>query len=254
MTYHVPPDTPETARPTTDFWVTRLGILLVMEIGILLIIHPVSENLPGAIGHHLSEALLLSSIVAAWLFTPIFVYKDIQAVEHTHWPHRGRAYLIGTLLCPLPVGVYYAYRRYRVFGTPSIPFGAVLRPEAVTEDTIEPVYPPSNWWVVVVLALVSEGVFFVYVGLTASNAPLILIHPSLAVLMALAPFRFIILPIAIYKDATAVRQSAIAWNPNRVLLALGGWFLCLFVCPYYLSRRLAYLPSIDVTDRFARTS
>lgn len=253
MTYHAPPDTPDTAHPTTDFWATRLGLLLAMEAAVLLILHPIAENVGGELGHHLAEAFLLSSIGAAWLFTPVFIYKDLSATAHTQWPTRRRAYLIGTLLCPLPVGAYYLYRRYCLFGSPPIPFGSMLRPGTTTDPADRtPTQPASNWWAVAALAVLSDVLFVLFIGLLLADAPEIIRHPLLAIITVLSVFRFVILPIALYKDAVAVQRAAVDWDPNPLLLAVSGWFLCLFVCPYYLIRRLPSVPGVSFDDPFAR--
>lgn len=187
----------------------------------------------GAVG------LLVVAVGLRVVVLPVLLFRDaskIRRAEEVDWqPSRTFYMLTGAVFATLACG-YYLFKRQRYVGNPRL----LPNPEVVYYDGRR---VGSNWHQVIGLAVaLSMGVGGVGALLTVLEAvsldlataffgPLVLLI-GLAILC-----RFVLLPVAFYRDAAAVSEADVDWNPNGVLYATVGYVFALPAVALYLYRR-----------------
>ena len=179
-------------------------------------------------------------VVAAVRFValPVLLFRDagkLRRSDEVEWhPERSFYLATGAFFATLACA-YYLYKRARHVGNP----GFVNSDELLYYDgrTV-----PSNWFRLILVtpmlsalggfgpvldaaAAVSESLA------TAASGPLIALV-GVALLL-----RFLLLPVAFVKDAAAVRDADVEWEPNGTLYAVAGYVFALPVTAVYLYRR-----------------
>jgi hypothetical protein len=228
---------------------------------------PPSVSLWGAVG------LIGLTVVAALLrlvVLPVALYRDATLLgrrDEVAWSPSRRFYLLAGAIFATGTCLYYLYKRGRHVGNPRIPLGsALVRYEGQSVA--------SNWWLMATLAvgvgtitgglssLVSPlpvpvtaarvavgGPFFsvtgaqtalAAVGTLPSPVDVAVGAPALAAGGTAVVLRLVVLPVAFYNDATAVRRSDAPWDPLALWYALAGWVFAVPTALVYLVRRLQY--------------
>ncbi|ERH13000.1 MAG: hypothetical protein J07HB67_02031 [halophilic archaeon J07HB67] len=208
--------------------------------------------------------------VVRFVVVPVALYRDATLVGRTDavaWTPRRRELVAAVGVAATPTCLYYLYLRGRHVGNPRVPLGpSVLRYEGQRVA--------SNWWlaagVAVVAGTAAGGVATGLSGLstpaavtrTALGGPFLTLAgaeafvattttlprpvdvavgaPALALGGVAAFLRLVVLPIALYADATAVRRSAAPWEPLALWYAAAGWVLAVPTGLVYLARRRAW--------------
>ena len=185
----------------------------------------------------LAVAVLLRLIVLpAALLRDATLLRRADAVE---WSPSRRFYGPAVVLAALPTCCLYLLKRRRYVGTPTTRYGDRF---AFYEGRTV----PSNWWVIVavgvVLGGVTEGLVAASEGLDAlpDGVGMALSGLLLAALVGVLFLRVILVPLAFYHDATAVRRADVGWRPLALWYAIGGLVLALPFGLFYLYRRVRY--------------
>lgn len=172
------------------------------------------------------------------LVLPVLLFRDagmLRRAEKVDWkPTRSFYMATGAVFATLACG-YYLYKRARHVGNP----GFVNADELLYYEgrTVR-----SNWFrvVLVVPALSGLGGLGTVLGsaATVSEALATAISGPLLLLVGIALLlRFVLLPVAFLKDAAAVREADVDWEPNGTLYAVGGYVFALPTAAVYLYRR-----------------
>jgi len=207
--------------------------------------------------------------VLRFVVLPVALYRDATLVgraDAVTWAPRRRELLAGVAVFATPTCLYYLYLRGRHVGNPRVP----LRPSVLRYEGQR---VASNWWLAVGLAVVvGTTAGGVATALSELSAPTVLARtalggpfltlagaeafvttttglprpvnvavgaPALALGGAAAFLRLVVLPVAFYADATAVRRSDAPWEPLALWYAAAGWVLAVPTGLFYLARRRA---------------
>lgn len=231
---------------TTWRWLTRatrLSALLLTFWSVPLVLFGVVDRAGldavatgAAVG---TVGLLLVAVGLRFVVLPVLLFRDASTVkrsEEVDWaPSRTFYMLTGAVFATLACG-YYLFKRQRHVGNPRLHVAT----EHVYYDgrTVG-----SNWHLVVAVTVaLSMGVGGVGTLLTLLEAVSVDLATAfvgpLALLLVLALLcRLVFLPVAFYRDARAVAESDVDWNPNGVLYAVVGYVFALPTTALYLYRR-----------------
>lgn len=128
-------------------------------------------------------------------------------------------------------------------------------------DRLPPVEDPTGaeWWhVLTVATAIAVAGFFLwpfldpllgltdpYEGTPVGTAGGVV---ALAGVFLLAAVRFVVLPVALWRDATLLSEADVGWEPSRRFYLLAGAFWASLTCAYYLYKRSRYTgrPSLPV--------
>ncbi|MEZ3116413.1 hypothetical protein RYH80_10885 [Halobaculum sp. MBLA0147] len=285
-----PPATWRESDPTGARWWralyrgTQLSALVVLAWSVPLAAFDLTTRLaPGAVSRGTAVAVVCLAVVAVlvrFLVLPVALYRDatlLRRADAVPWEPDRRFYLLVGALAATPTCLYYLYKRGRYVGNPRLRLGgAVVRYESQSVR--------SNWWVAVAVATVVGPVTDVLgvatgglsspVGAVrvAVGGPLLSLTsvrtvvgtfgalptpvdvavgaPVLAVGGVVVTLRLAVLPVAFYRDATAVRRSDADWEPLALWYALAGWVFAVPTAVVYLARRLTYT-DVSLTGRDA---
>lgn len=177
--------------------------------------------------------------VVRFVLLPVALFRDASLLRRSDdvpWSPSRAFYMTLGAVAATPICVYYLYKRARYTGNSVIPFG---EPTLYFEDrTVQ-----SNWSLVIGGALASglgAGGFDLlmdgaerYLG----DAAIAVVWPILLFLIVLIVCRFVLLPVAFYRDAKAVRRADIGWSPAWPIYAVFGYVFSLPFCLYYLYKR-----------------
>lgn len=238
-----PDDLPPATDPTgADWWkvlsvgtvVTVLGFILIwplFELGLPAENEPLSSVLgdPAVVGALVGVVLLIGIRV---LVLPVALWRDATLLRNADvdWEPSRRFYIaVGALWASLGCA-YYLYKRSRYTGRPRFP----VTDERLyfTDQSV-----PSNWQFVVILGLATE--LFVLIPeaiLQFASSPVIEAFAISPILLLLA-VRFVFLPVAYYKDSTAVNAVETDWNPRTWFYVTFGYVFAFFVGLYYVAKR-----------------
>jgi hypothetical protein len=207
--------------------------------------------------------------VLRFVVLPAALYRDATLVgraDAVAWTPRRREFLAAVAVSATPTCLYYLYLRGRHVGNPRVP----LRPSVLRYEGQR---VASNWWLAVGIAVVvgttAGGVATALSELSAPTAlartalggPFLTLAgaeafvttttalprpvnvavgaPALALGGLAAFLRLVVLPVAFYADATAVRRSDAPWEPLALWYAAAGWVLAVPTGLFYLARRRA---------------
>lgn len=120
----------------------------------------------------------------------------------------------------------------------------------------------ADWWKVLTAGTVLSVVGFVLIwpllelGLPAEGDPpsAVLSDPTavgaLGVVAVLLAIRLLVLPVALWKDATRLQDADVDWTPSRPFYMAVGALWASFGCAYYLYKRARYTgrPRIPISD------
>lgn len=283
-----PPAAWREADPTGARWWralyrgTQLSALVVLAWSVPLAAFDLTTRLaPGAVSRGTAVGVVGLAVVAVllrFLVLPVALYRDATLVgraEAVPWEPDRRFYLLVGALAATPTCLYYLYKRGRYVGNPRLRLGgAVVRYESQSVR--------SNWWVAVAVATVVGPVTDVFGvatgGLSSSvgavrvavGGPLLSLTsvrtvvgtfgalptpvdvavgaPVLAVGGVVVTLRLAVLPVAFYRDATAVRRSEADWDPLALWYALAGWVFAVPTAVVYLARRVKHT-DVSLTGR-----
>lgn len=261
---------------------TQLSALVVLAWSVPLAAFDLTTRLaPGAVSRGTAVGVVGLAVVAVlvrFLVLPVALYRDatlLRRAEAVPWEPDRRFYLLVGALAATPTCLYYLYKRGRYVGNPRLRLGgAVVRYESQSVR--------SNWWVAVAVATVvgpTTDVLGVATGGLSSpvgavrvavGGPLLSLTsvqtvvgtfgalptpvdvavgaPVLAVGGVVVALRLAVLPVAFYRDATAVRRSDADWEPLALWYALAGWVFAVPTAVVYLARRLTYT-DVSLTAR-----
>lgn len=238
-----PDDLAPATDPTgADWWkglsvgtiVTVVGFVLIwplFELGLPAENEPLSSVLgdPAAVGAFVGIVLLIG--IRA-LVLPVALWRDATLLRNADidWEPSRRFYMaIGALWASLGCA-YYLYKRSRYTGRPRFP---VTNKRLYFTD--QPV--PSNWQFVVILGLATEPIVLIPEAILAfASSPVVEAFAIGPVLLLLAA-RFVFLPVAYYKDSTAVKERDVNWNPRTWFYVTFGYVFAFFVGIYYVAKR-----------------
>jgi hypothetical protein len=268
------------ADPTESRWwrvltrATQLSFVVLLLWSIPLAAFDVTEQFaPESVSTTVAVAVVALSVIAGvirFVVLPIALFRDatlLRSDERVPWSPSLVFYGIAGALFATGTCAYYLYKRGRYVGNPSPRVGgALLRYEGQSVA--------SSWWLVVAVAAgagtIAGGVSTVASDLAlpvklvriAVGGPLLSLTgtstvvdafwslpapvdtavgaPVLAVGSVTVFLRLIVLPVAFYNDATAVRRSDAEWNPLALWYALAGWVLAVPTAVVYLYRRYQY--------------
>ena len=207
--------------------------------------------------------------VLRFVVLPAALYRDATLVgraDAVAWTPRRREFLAAVAVSATPTCLYYLYLRGRHVGNPRVP----LRPSVLRYEGQR---VASNWWLAVGIAVVvgttAGGVATALSELSAPTAlartalggPFLTLAgaeafvttttalprpvnvavgaPALALGGLAAFLRLVVLPVAFYADATAVRRSDAPWEPLALWYTAAGWVLAVPTGLFYLARRRA---------------
>lgn len=185
-------------------------------------------------------ALALVASLVRFVLVPLFLWKDVTVVRRAggDWTpsqlfYVGAGAVLGTLVCS-----YYLYKRHQRFGEPALP--ARLAAAVAYRGPVR-----SNWWYLIAFDLllvsgpVTAGLGAIEWAAGRLPEPAALPLYNLGLLLAVGVLlAALLLPVAFWKDARAVRAADLSWSPHPALLAVGGVALFPLVGPYYLLRRV----------------
>ncbi|MFB6176107.1 MAG: hypothetical protein ABEI99_02985, partial [Halobaculum sp.] len=210
------------------------------------------------------------ALVVRFVVLPVALLRDatlLRRSEDVPWSPSLLFYGVAGAIFATGTCLYYLFKRGRYVGNPSVRVGdALLRYEGQAVA--------SSWWAVIVVA---AGVGTLVGGASTAisglplptkllrivvGGPLLSVDgastvverfgslpppvdvavgaPVLAVGGTTVFLRLVVLPLAFYNDATAVRQSDAPWDPLALWYALAGWVLAVPTATVYLYRRLRY--------------
>lgn len=181
-------------------------------------------------------ALLRLVVLPAALLRDATLLRRADAVE---WSPSRRFHGSAVLLAALPTCCLYLLKRRRYVGTPAARYGDGF---AFYEGRTV----PSNWWVAVVVGVAlggaTEGLVAASEGLSTlpDGVGMALTGPLLAGIVGVLFLRVVLVPLAFYHDATAVRRADAGWRPLALWYAIGGLVLALPFGLFYLYRRVRY--------------
>lgn len=212
--------------------VAALDVVLSADVDVLVL--PALAWL-GAFG-------LVAALVRVVL-VPAFLWRDVTTVRRAEveWYPSRLGYVVGAVVLGTLVSGYYLYKRHQRFDEPPLPSrlaGAVAYRGPVR----------SNWWYLVAFDLVAvlapTAVEWDAVGRVVGRLPDPVALPLYNLWFLLGAgvlLAVLLLPVAFWKDARAVRAADVSWSPHPLLLAVGGVLLFVLVGPYYLGRRILVL-------------
>ncbi|QLG28263.1 hypothetical protein HUG10_12200 [Halorarum halophilum] len=183
-----------------------------------------------------AAALVRLVVLPAALLRDATLLRRADAVE---WSPSRRFYGPAVVLAPLPTCCLYLLKRRRYVGTPTTRYGDRF---AFYEGRTV----PSNWWVIVAVGVLLGGVTEVLVAVSEGidalpdGVGMVLSGPLLAAVAGVLFLRVVLVPLAFYHDATAVRRADVGWRPLALWYAIGGLVLALPFGLFYLYRRVRY--------------
>lgn len=221
---------------TWPFPVAALDAVLSADVGALV---------PPVLAWLVAFALVVALV--RLVLVPAFLWRDVTAVRRAEveWCPSRLAYVGGAVVLGTLVSGYYLYKRHQRFDEPPLP-SRLARAVAYRGPV------RSNWWylvafdLLVVLALATVGWDTVARAAGRLPGPVALPLYNLWFLLGAGVLlAVLLLPVAIWKDARAVRAADVSWSPRPLLLAVGGVLLFVLVGPYYLVRRILLLGRAD---------
>lgn len=288
VTVPAPPSEWRERDPTESRWwwvltrATQLSLVVLLAWSVPLAAFDLTETLAleslstsvavGIIG------LSTVALIVRFVVLPVALLRDatlLRRDERVAWSPSLVFYGIAGGMFATGTCLYYLFKRGRYVGNPSVGVGdALLRYEGQTVA--------SSWWAVIGLAtgvgtlaggastaiselplptklvrivvggplLSVDGASSVVQSFGALPSPVDIAvgAPVLAVGGTTVFLRLIVLPLAFYNDATAVRQSDAPWDPLVLWYALAGWVLAVPTATVYLYRRLRYT-DVSLTGR-----
>lgn len=232
----------------TGAWVTVVALWsLPFVLGGVSSASP-SGEFESAAGRAVAVVLGVA-VLLRFVFLPTVLLRDASLVRRSDevaWSPRLSFYALAVVLAAFPACLSYLLKRRRYLGNPGWQYGDRL---AFYEGRTV----PSNWWVVVAVGTLVgaalEGSAVALEGLAGAtvSAPtlpqdlgLALSGPLLAATAGFLFLRLVLVPLAFYLDATAVRRADVGWRPLALWYAFGGLVLTLPFGLFYLYRRIRH--------------
>lgn len=283
-----PPSEWRERDPTEARWwwiltrTTQLSLVVLLAWSVPLAAFDLTEQLAlESLSTSVSVAILGLSVVALlvrFVVLPIALFRDatlLRRDERVAWSPSLVFYGVAGGIFATGTCLYYLFKRGRYVGNPSVGVGdALLRYEGQAVA--------SSWWAVIGVAAgvgtlaggastaISELPLPTKLVRIVVGGPLLSVDgassvvqsfgslpspvdiavgaPVLAVGGTTVFLRLVVLPLAFYNDATAVRQSDAPWDPLALWYALAGWILAVPTATVYLYRRLRYT-DVSLTGR-----
>ncbi|QLG60900.1 hypothetical protein [Halorarum salinum] len=203
----------------------------------------------GSAGGRAVTVVLGVAVLLRFVLLPSVLLRDaslVRASDEVAWTPRLSFYVPAVVVAASPTGLSYLLKRRRYVGNPGWEWGDGL---AFYEGRTV----PSNWWVVVAVGTAvgaaAEGLAVAVESRAPATAPvpafsedlgLALSGPILAALAGFLFLRLVLVPLAFYLDATAVRRADVGWRPLALWYAFGGLVLTLPFGLFYLYRRVRH--------------
>lgn len=283
-----PPSEWRERDPTEARWwwvltrTTQLSLVVLLAWSVPLAAFDLTEQLAlESLSTSVSVAILGLSVVALlvrFVVLPVALLRDatlLRRDERVAWSPSLFFYGVAGGMFATGTCLYYLFKRGRYVGNPSVGVGdALLRYEGQAVA--------SSWWAVIGVAVgvgtlaggastaISELPLPTKLVRIVVGGPLLSVDgassvvqsfgslpspvdiavgaPVLAVGGTTVFLRLVVLPLAFYNDATAVRQSDVPWDPLALWYALAGWVLAVPTATVYLYRRLRYT-DVSLTGR-----
>lgn len=182
--------------------------------------------------------LFLVAAAVRFVVLPVLLFRDagkLRRTDEVEWhPERSFYLATGAFFATLACA-YYLYKRARHVGNPRfLNSDELLYYEGRTVR--------SNWFrLILVTPLLSGlggfGPVFDAIAAVSEAAATAASGPLLALVGVALLLRFVLLPVAFVKDAAAVRDADVDWEPNGALYAVIGYVFALPVTAVYLYRR-----------------
>lgn len=224
-------------------WGTAFSALVLIAWPIPVLAWDVLERTVGGVLGGVGAIGLLLGVgavfVVRFVLLPVALFRDARLLHrttHVEWDPSLGFYLLFGAIAATPTCGYYLYKRARHTGHSIVPFDDSL---LYYEDrTIR-----SNWSLVIAGGLVAGvggggfGLLLDGLDRVLGEAAIVVVWPLLLAVLVLAACRFVLLPIAFYRDAKAVHRADVDWTPRWSIYAVFGYLFALPFCAYYLYKR-----------------
>lgn len=182
--------------------------------------------------------LILLAVLVRLVVLPVLLFRDsgkLRDAEEVDWrPNRAFYMVTGAVFATLVCG-YYLFKRQRHVGNPTLlnndEFvyfeGRTVRSNWFRLLVLTPALTATSW--IGSLLEVVEGIH--------PNLSTAVMGPVVLLLVLTILLRFVLLPVAFYRDAAAVTRAGAQWEPNGTLYAVIGYVFAIPTVLVYLYRR-----------------
>lgn len=237
---------PPPRDPTGSSWwhvltlgtgVAMVGFFLWPVLDPLLALTEPFDGTPvGTGGAFVTLAPLVLLVGVRFVLLPVALWRDATLLQETDvdWNPSRRFYMTAGAFWASLTCTYYLYKRCRHTGRPALP----IPPERLY---FEGRRVRSNWHLVVLVGAMAVPLLSAIDVLWDLLETIPYTETAGAVLAMVVVFvaavGFLLLPIAYYRDTSAIRRADVDWDPSPALYVVLGYIFSVIVGAYYLYRR-----------------